>query len=91
MLRAALDYDGGRGLRGTVKAHYQWWDLTDAWQADYRGVIVDANVIKDVLRARSAALDVFFTAHNIFDASSYPDFLQQNPGRWLEAGVRCSF
>jgi len=87
----AVSYDAGRGLRATVKGHYLWWDMIDRWQSESGGVIVDGNVIKQLLRSRGVTLEVFFTAHNIFNASSYSDFLQQNPDRWLEAGVRLAF
>jgi vitamin B12 transporter len=87
----AVSFDAGRGLRATVKGHYFWWDMIDRWQSDSDGVIVDANVIKEVVKREGLTLDAFFTAHNIFNESSFSDFLHQNPDRWLEAGVRCSF
>lgn len=90
-VNGAVTYDAGRGLRATVKAHYFRWDMSDRWQSDSDGVVVDANLIQEVLRRGRLSLDIFFTARNIFDASSYADITMQNPGRWVEAGVRCSF
>jgi outer membrane receptor for ferrienterochelin and colicin len=86
-----VGYDAGRGFRATVKAHYFHWDMTERWQSDSDAVIVDANLIQEVLRRGRLTLDAFFTARNILDESSYADFVHQNPGRWVEAGVRCSF
>ena len=87
----AVSYDGRKGLRATVKAHYFRWDMTDRWESESGGVVVDGNVATELLRKGAVAVDAFFTAHNIFNASSYSDFLHQNPDRWVEAGVRCSF
>ena len=90
-INATLTYDAQKGLRGTVKAHYLWWDMTDRWMAESQGVVVDLSIAKKVLDTGKTALDLFFGAHNIFDAESYNDQFQQNPGRWLEAGVRCTY
>lgn len=88
---ATLSYRGEAGLRGVVKAHWLRWDMADIWSAASGGVVVDASVTKEVLRAGATRLDLFAGAHNIFDADSYNDVTQRNPGRWVEAGVRCSF
>lgn len=88
---ATLSYRGEAGLRGVVKAHWLRWDMADTWSAESDGVVVDASVAKEVLRAGATRLDLFAGAHNIFDADSYNDVTQRNPGRWVEAGVRCTF
>lgn len=88
---AAVSYDAGKGFRATVKGHYFWWDSVERLLPDSDGVIVDANLLQELLRRGGFTLDAFFTARNLFDQSSYADFVQQNPGRWVEAGVRCSF
>jgi vitamin B12 transporter len=90
-LNATLAYAGKNGLKGMVKAHYLAWDMTDAWKADSRGIVVDLTVGKKFLVAGAVALEPFVAAQNIFDARSYNDVTQPNPGRWLEAGVRCTF
>ena len=90
-VNAALTYDGKKGFRGTAQAHYIWWDMTEFWNAESRGVVVDLSIAKKFPLTGKIALDLFGSAHNIFDANSYNDQLQQNPGPWLEAGVRCTF
>jgi vitamin B12 transporter len=87
----AATYDGGKRFRATLRGHYLWWDMYRRFAGDYDGFIVDANLITEVARRDRLALEVFFTARNIFDAASYSDSAQRNPGRWVEAGVRCSF
>jgi vitamin B12 transporter len=90
-LNAALAYTGGRGFGATVKAHYLWWDMTDAWKADSRGVVVDLSLAERIVDGGAAALELFAGVQNLFNARSYNDVTQPNPGRWLEAGVRCTF
>lgn len=90
-VNATLSYRGEAGLRGVVKAHWSRRDMADLWAAESGGVVVDASVTEELLRAGATRWDVFAGAHNIFDADSYDDVTQRNPGRWVEAGVRCSF
>jgi len=90
-VNAALDYVGLKGLRGTVKAHYFWWDMTEAWGADSGGVVVDCTIAKKILDTGKIAVELFAGAHNIFNARSYNERWHHNPDRWGEAGVRCTF
>ena len=90
-VNAALTYDAKKGLRGTMQAHYLWWDMQEFRKAESRGVVVDLSIAKKLLDTGKLALDLFGSAHNIFDAHSYNDQLQQNPGQWFEAGARCTF
>jgi vitamin B12 transporter len=87
----SLSYDEGKGLRAVLKGHYLWWNLPSFWVAKYNGYIMDFNIIKEIAKKNNTTLDVFFTAHNIFNSSSYTDDLLQNPERWVEAGIRCKF
>ena len=34
---------------------------------------------------------LFVTSHNLFDVGQYNDINYQNPGRWLEAGLKFKF
>jgi vitamin B12 transporter len=90
-VNAALAYDGSGGFRADVKAHYLWWDMTDFWRADSGGVVVDLNVAEKFVDTGAVALELFGTAHNIFNAHSYNDRFHPNPEQWLEAGLRCTF
>jgi vitamin B12 transporter len=88
----SLSYDEGKGLRAVLKGHYLWWNLPSFWEAQYNGFVMDFNIIKDILKKQQQiSLEVFFTAHNIFNASSYDNNQGMNPRRWLEAGLRCRF
>ena len=87
----SLSYDEGKGLRAVLKGHYLWWNLPSFWEAKYNGFVMDFNIIKDILKKKETTLEAFFTAHNIFNASSYNNNLLMNPNRWIEAGLRCRF
>ncbi len=90
-LNTSLSYDEGKGLRAVLKGHYLWWDLPSFWEAKYNGFIMDFNVIKEICKKKETSLEMFFTAHNIFDASSYDNNTTINPRRWVEAGLRGRF
>jgi vitamin B12 transporter len=87
----SLSYERGKGLRAVLKGRYLWWSLPSFWQAQYNGFVMDFNIIKDILRKDGISLDAFFTAHNIFNGSSYDNVVVKNPRRWIEAGLRCKF
>jgi outer membrane receptor protein involved in Fe transport len=88
---AAFVYDGRRGLTGAVKAHYLRWDLPASTKAASKGVVVDVSAAKKLLDTGMVDLELFASGHNVFNASSYTDFSERNPGRWLEIGARCTF
>ena len=54
-------------------------------------MIWDFNINKEVLETANTRTALFFTAHNLFNGSQYFDEILENPGRWLEAGVRFHF
>jgi len=90
-VNAALDYDGQGGLRVALRAHYLAWETTELWQARDRGVVVDCTVAHPVPAPGRTRLVLFAAGRNLFNAKSYVDPALPNPGRWFEAGVRCSF
>jgi vitamin B12 transporter len=81
----------GKGLRAILQGHYMWWNLPGFWDAKYNGFIMDANIIKEIIKTESTTLEAFFTAHNILDSASYNDSWSKNPGRWIEGGLRYRF
>ncbi|MGE5300443.1 MAG: TonB-dependent receptor plug domain-containing protein [Acidobacteriota bacterium] len=87
----SLSYDEGKGLRAVLKGHYLWWNEPSFWDAKYNGFVMDFNLIKVILKKKETSLEAFFTAHNIFNGSSYSDILYKNPRRWIEAGLMCKF
>ena len=88
---AEIKYDDEKSLRALVHGRYVWWDLPISNNAKYSSFIVDANIIKTIFRKEDRSLDVFLTAHNIFNGSQYWNDLYKNSGRWFEAGLRYKF
>lgn len=87
--RAGLSYRGPRGLRALLNVHGIHWDTPEDYDpAD--DPLVDLH-LGQTFPLGSLHLEVFASARNIFDGEQYFHADYPNPGRWLEAGVRCSF
>ena len=90
-INTSVTYNNDKGFRAILKGHYLWWNLPDYWGAKYNGFVLDFNVIKEVMNKKDMSLDLFFTGHNLLNASSYDNNLYVNPSRWIEAGLRFRF
>jgi len=86
-----LKYDDEKSLRALVKGRAVWWNQRDDFNAKYNGVIFDVNIIKTFRRKNKQAVEVFFTAHNIFNGSQYWIDVYKNARRWIEGGLRVKF
>jgi len=91
IVKLGLSYDDRRSLRGALLGRYAWWNASPDRNASYRPIIWDLNVSKKVLEAHDMALELFFSAHNIFNGAQYSDGFFKNARRWLEGGARFSF
>ena len=85
----SLEYNDKKSLRAILKGHYIWW--INAFDGDYNSFVFDFNVIKSICKKEDHTLEVFFTAHNIFNASQYAIGDFKNPRRWIEGGLRYKF
>ena len=65
--------------------------LDAAFGASYDDFIWDLNLNKKVWSNQRNVLELFGTAHNLFDGSQYTNGDDRNPGRWVEAGLRVRF
>jgi vitamin B12 transporter len=88
---ASLKYDDEKSFRALLKGRYVRWHSPPELNAQYNALIVDLNLIKTVIRKKKSSCEVFFTGHNIFNGSQYPDELFKNARRWIEGGVRYKF
>jgi vitamin B12 transporter len=91
-----VDFDNEKLFRGTLRGHYIWWhaiSYPDSPEADgkYKAMIWDLNLSKKILVDKDFSMDIFFTAHNLFNGAQYAVGFFPNPGRWFEGGVRCRF
>jgi vitamin B12 transporter len=85
-----LQYDDNF-LKVLFKTHYIYWNSDLSVQGKYDAFISDIHVIGEIYSHHDQRLDAFIDIHNMFDGAQYPLAIYKNPGRWIEAGVRCSF
>jgi vitamin B12 transporter len=87
----ALKYDDRASWRAQWSGVYKRWlvepDATDR----SNGIVWDFTLDKKVFSAGRAAVDLFFSAHNLFNASEFTLDLFPNPRRWVEGGIRFRF
>ena len=86
-----LKYDDEKTFRALVKGHYAWFDMDSFYQAQYTAFIFDMNLIKTLYQEKANRLEVFFTAHNIFNATHNWFVYYPNANRWIEGGLRYKF
>ena len=78
-------------FRAELFGHYMWWNLDSSWKASYDDFIWDFNANKKIHLSEHWTMDLFFSAHNLFNGAQYTQGDSQNPRRWVEAGIRMKF
>lgn len=86
-----INYNDNRSFKALLKGHYIWWNATDDDNGKYSDFIWDLNLLKKIYKGGKSDVDLFFTAHNIFNGSQYLIGFFKNPQRWIEAGIRLNF
>jgi vitamin B12 transporter len=86
-----LEYDDMDSVRGLLAGHYIWWYAAPQLEGKYSSFIWDLSLGKRLLKTNNMTGEVFLTAHNLFNNSQYLMELYQNPGRWVEVGIRYRF
>jgi len=91
-----IDYNNEKIVRAALRGHYIWWNASSdpslpEGDARYKAMIWDLNLSRTVFNGKDLSMDIFFTAHNLFNGSQYSLGILPNPGRWFEGGVRCRF
>ncbi|MBI5015512.1 MAG: TonB-dependent receptor [Deltaproteobacteria bacterium] len=87
----ALTYDDRVSWRAQWSGVYKRWLVEPDSTARSNGVVWDFTLDKRVFAAGETSADIFFAAHNVFNASAYASDLFPNPGRWVEGGIRFHF
>jgi vitamin B12 transporter len=75
----------------SIRGHYIWWNAEISFKGKYSSFIWDLNFLKTVYRSDKRAVELFLTAHNIFNGSQYLQEPFKNPRRWIEGGLRIKF
>ena len=86
-----LRYDDRRAFRAELFGHFIHWDMDPALEADDDDIIWEFNCNYKFQVVKSAAAELFFTAHNLLNGDQYTRGDDKNPGRWAEAGLRMKF
>jgi vitamin B12 transporter len=86
-----IQYNDNKSLNASLRGHYIWWNADPSFNGKYSSFIWDLNLIKKVYTSDRRAVELFLTAHNIFNGSQYLTDLFQNPKRWIEGGMRLKF
>jgi vitamin B12 transporter len=93
-LNLKLQYQAGRLGNLVIIGYYRWLDANEAEaSASYDDMIWDLHYHKEVFKDpdSGAAVIVFCSARNLFNGEHYWMDLFENPGRWVEAGLRITF
>ena len=81
-------YDDNKSIKASLRGHYIWWNADQSFDGDYNAFVWDFNVSKKVKITDKRDVELFLTAHNIFNGSQYLMGSFKNPRRWVEGGVR---
>ncbi|WP_226373856.1 TonB-dependent receptor plug domain-containing protein [Citrifermentans bemidjiense] len=85
-----LRYQDPSHFRGELTGHYVDWN--EARQGGrYSDVIWDLHLRKEMHYGEKVSLEPFVSVRNLLNGHQYVYRVYQNPGRWIELGVRCNF
>lgn len=94
-----LRYDDGKSWQVELFGHYVWWDVhfssgdpgNPSPDESYDDILWDLNVNRKLYSRDDAEAQLFLTAHNLFSGAQHDVAENENPQRWVEAGVRLEF
>jgi len=86
-----IQYNDNNPFKALLKGHYIWWNAETIYNGKYNSFVWDLNLIKRVYRGDRSVVELFLTAHNIFNDSQYLIESFKNPRRWIEVGLRLKF
>ena len=87
----ALDYAAPVGIRANLRGHSVWWNMPFDWGTIDKRFLWDLKVSSPAYSTGYARWEGFASVYNLFDAHFRTDSRFPLPGRWFEAGVRCTF
>ncbi len=87
-----FDYQGPWGCSGLLAGNHVWFNETDANPDHHDSAMIwDVTATKAMPFGNRYRLDLFASAHNLFNGSQTVYTPSPNAGRWLEAGLRLHF
>jgi len=90
-INIGLKYNDNESIQADLSGRYRWWDYKYSSQADYDNFIWDFNISKKIMIFEDIRPELFFTIHNILDENQYLSIDYQNPGMWMEGGIKFHF
>lgn len=92
--KTTLRYDNPDMLKAELFGRYMWWNEDRAPfdnPPEYGTMIWDLSLTKPLQINEGSSMDLFLTAHNLFDGRDYWIDVYDNAHRWLEAGIKFHF
>jgi vitamin B12 transporter len=89
--QAGIRYDDQDAWRAELSGHYIWWDYAPSYESKNDIILWDFNCSRKIHETGKTCTELFLTVHNLFDGSQYLIADNENPGRWIEAGIRLNF
>lgn len=87
-----LNYDDLKSWSARLSGHYVWYfDSFTAGRQSSNDMIWELSVNREFRLVDSIESELFMVVHNVFDGRQYWDSDYQNPGRWLEVGIKVSY
>ncbi len=84
-----LQHDNKKSFQASLKGHYLRYE--DPAGIQKTNFVWDLYLTKKNHQSGNKALKLFLSGHNIFDGQQYLWEEYKNPGRWIEAGLRCNY
>ncbi|GFE61456.1 TonB-dependent siderophore receptor [Geobacter sp. AOG2] len=89
-VQVALRYND-KTYRGVLTGRHIFWNSDPSENGHYGGLLWDLHLGATLLKRENSSLEVFFSAHNLFNGAQYYFDQIPNPGRWFEGGMRVRF
>jgi vitamin B12 transporter len=86
-----IKYDERKSFTAQLFGHYVWWDLSTAAVAKYNDFLWDLDLRRRIYARERTSIELFASAHNIFNGSQYTFGDEKSPKRWAEAGLTVRF
>lgn len=89
-LKLALRYDDAT-FRGVLTGSHIYWNNPVEANGSYRGLIWDLHLGTMLLKRQYSSLELFFSAHNLFNGNFNSSDFYSTVNRWYEGGVQVRF
>ncbi|WP_191966170.1 TonB-dependent receptor plug domain-containing protein [Oryzomonas japonica] len=89
-VQVALRYND-KTYRGVLTGRHVFWNSRPDENGRYGGLTWDLHLGAVLFKREQNSLELFFSGHNLFNASQYETYLIPNTGRWFEGGMRVRF